>query len=298
MDKKKHVLILGGTGFLGSEINKYFLKSKGYKVDNISSKEIDLRKEELSIDLTDLYHENSSIIFLSAVKRHLGDSINTYRMNTQIGVTVSKALEKKPVKDLIYLSSCAGYGEKNNQENYREDSSINPTSFYGASKISNEMLLKLMKNNSNIKNLSILRPTTIYGNININTYCPSGFVGKSIKGKKIELWGNGEEKRDFFNVDNFVEVISFLLEKPTNITLNLVTGSSFSFNDLTKIICNHIQGIQIINKPRTNPVVNHYYNSEKILKTFSELKIKTPSEWINEFFDNYKGPNKNNIFNN
>ena len=287
MDKNKHVLILGGTGFLGSEINKYFLKCKGYKVDNISSKEIDLRKRELSKDLNKLYHENSTIIFLSAVKRHLGDSFNTYRMNTQIGETVASALENKPVKDLIYLSSCAVYGEKNNQDNYTEDSPINPTSFYGASKVSNEILLRLMRNNSNIQNLSILRPTTIYGNIDINSYCPSGFVGNSIKEKKIELWGKGEEKRDFFNVDNFVEVICFLIEKPTNITLNLVTGSSFSFYDLTKLISAHIKQVEIINKPRTNPFVNHNYNSEKILKTFSELNIKKPPEWINQFFKNY-----------
>ena len=53
-------------------------------------------------------------------------------MNIKIGITVLNALQKKPVKNLIYLSSCAVYGEKNNQLNFTENSTINPTSFYGA----------------------------------------------------------------------------------------------------------------------------------------------------------------------
>ena len=62
-----------------------------------------------------------------------------------------------------------------------------------------------MRNEKNIHNLAILRPTTIYGDINIPTYCPSGFIRKALKENKIELWGNGDEVRDFFHIEDFVK---------------------------------------------------------------------------------------------
>lgn len=286
MKGQADILILGGTGFLGRSLNQS-LNSENFKIINISSKELDLRRKDLFENLLDLYDEKSTIIFLSAVKRNLGDSLTTYEMNIKIGITVLNALQKKPVKNLIYLSSCAVYGEKNNQLNFTENSTINPTSFYGASKVAIEEMLKLMKNKNQIKNLTILRPTTIYGDIDIPTYCPSGFVGKAIRENRIELWGDGKEIRDFFYIKDFVKVIECILENPKNITLNLSSGKSTSFYALTEKILSYKNKIEIKNKSRTNEVVNHSYNNEKLLKNIKNLKIEDPIQWIDIFFKKF-----------
>jgi nucleoside-diphosphate-sugar epimerase len=282
MEKKTHILILGGTGFLGSQINKYFKNNSKYIIQNIGSKEIDLRENNLSSRLIELYEEDSTIIFLSAVKRNYGDNIHALNMNSDICRTVALALEQKKVNNLIYLSSCAVYGEKNNQFKYDENSPINPTSFYGLSKCSNELLMKLMNKNGRIKNLAILRPTTIYGDKKDSTYCPSGFLMKALKENKIELWGDGKEKRDFFNVENFLSVANHFIDNPSNITLNLVSGNSISFYDLAIFISKKKKNLEISNKTRTNPVVDHTYKRDKLIKNFPELNIKLPLDWIND----------------
>ncbi len=284
MGKRPHILILGGTGFLGKSLNNYLNFSKEFKVTSISSKEIDLRQKSLSIQLINFYEENSTIIFLSAIKRNFGDSLDSFDQNMKIGMTIVDALQKKSVKNLIYLSSCAVYGEKNQQNNITETATINPTSFYGDSKVSLEILLRHMKNEGRINYLSILRPTTIFGDHKIPTYCPSGFVGKLLNENSIEIWGDGKEKRDFFYIENFIEVISFLLEEPRNITLNLASGISISFNQLLKRISFHLKGISIINKPRTNKIVDHHYNNQKLINLIPSLKNKNPLDWIDEFF--------------
>ena len=150
MKNKSHILILGGTGFLGRSINNSNI-SKKFEITNINSKRLDLRKNDLVEQLIELYDEKSTIIFLSAVKRNLGDSLSSYEMNIKIALTVISAIQKKPIQNLIYLSSCSVYGEKNNQVKVSENSELNPTSFYGASKVAIEELLKLMQNENKIK---------------------------------------------------------------------------------------------------------------------------------------------------
>ncbi len=285
MNKKPKILILGGTGFLGKSINDCEKIKKNFEITNINSKELDLRENELVDNLIQLYNENTTIIFLSAVKRNLGDSIKTYKMNMDIAMTVVHAIQRKPVKNLIYLSSCAVYGEKNNQFKYSENSKINPTSFYGSSKVAIEELLKLMSNTNRIENLTILRPTTIYGDINIPTYCPSGLVGKSISEKNIELWGDGSELRDFFYIKDFIEVINYFLKNPKNIVLNICSGKSTTFKDLAQKIASKIEKIEIKNKLRTNELVNHTYNNQLLRKHIPELKIENPLQWIDKIME-------------
>ena len=113
MKNKSHILILGGTGFLGRSLNNSNI-SKNFEITNINSKILDLRKNDLVDKLIELYDEKSTIIFLSAVKRNFGDSLYSYEMNIKIALTVINAIQKKPIQNLIYLSSCAVYGEKNN----------------------------------------------------------------------------------------------------------------------------------------------------------------------------------------
>ena len=60
-----------------------------------------------------------------------------------------------------------------------------------------------------MKKLLILRPSIVYGpGENIIAGSPSGFLKQIMnKKKKISLWGDGSEIRDFLYIDDLVNVI-------------------------------------------------------------------------------------------
>lgn len=280
---KKKILLLGGSGYIGSKIHNYYKDKWAYDVKNISTSDLDLRLYKSVDKLSSLYDETTTIIFLAAVKRQRSDSLNSFSDNLLIATNICHSLLKKKVGYLIYLSSSAVYGEKNEQENYDENAILAPTSYYGLSKLSIENILTFAKSQGHIQKLCILRPTTIYGDIHAPTYCPSGLLGQAMNDKVITLWGDGQELRDFFNIELVVEVISTLVESQKEIILNLVTGDSVSFNEISRTINSYIPDLVVLHKTRSYPVVNHTYNN-RLLKDNFDLDITSTVKWIDSYF--------------
>ena len=154
------IILLGGNGLIGSKIKEYFKSNKNIDIFNIDKKDIDLSLESNRDLIEETINKIKPIatIVLASIKRQLGDSADIKNHNDAITENISRCLSEKKSK-VIYLSSCAVYGEKNNQIEFDESSNLSPTSSYGEHKVKSENIYKKFIDE---KRLVIIRPPLIY----------------------------------------------------------------------------------------------------------------------------------------
>ena len=274
----RKIIIFGGNGLIGKELIKSLNQQACYKIYNIDKSEIDLSVQDnikLLKSTIDKIIPDVSIV-LAATKRQKQDDISIRKSNDIISHNLSNSLSNKSGK-VIYISSCAVYGEKNNQINYNENSKINPTSSYGEHKIYSE---SLYQNLIEPDKLIILRPPLIYSMNDKEGYHPGGFLNQAKQDNLISIWGKGNELREFIWVNEAVKIISNLLNTEFNGILNLTSGKSYSY----KSIVNHISKIsncKIKYKDRTGPLVDHIYDNSKLRRIIENFEFSSPIQVIN-----------------
>lgn len=117
------------------------------------------------------------------------------------------------VQHLVYASSSSVYGSNKNVPYSTEDQVDNPVSLYAATKKSNELMAHAYSKLYNIPSTG-LRFFTVYGPAGRPDMAYFGFTNKLIKGETIEIFNYGNCKRDFTYIDDIVEGIIKVMQKP------------------------------------------------------------------------------------
>ena len=247
------VLVTGAAGFIGSNLVLEMLKSytsiQIIGVDNVndyydvSIKE--WRLKEIEKEIAD--HPDSSWTFVkgSIADKTLIDKIFeehkpdiVVNLAAQAGVRYSitnpdayiesnligfyNILEacrhshdngEKGVEHLVYASSSSVYGSNKKVPYSTEDKVDNPVSLYAATKKSNELMAHAYSKLYNIPSTG-LRFFTVYGPAGRPDMAYFGFTNKLIKGETIEIFNYGNCKRDFTYIDDIVEGIIKVMQKP------------------------------------------------------------------------------------
>lgn len=260
------IVILGSNGFIASNL-KNKLNKVNRKNVSISKKEINLIQNNSYKKLAKKIKKNDIIVFIAAVAPV--KSIDMLLQNLKICSNVCKALEKKTISSLIYISSDAVYSDTMKKIN--EFSSKSPTSLHGLMHLCRENILRQKFG----KILSILRPTLIFGkNDPHNSYGPNSFYRLAIKNKNIKIFGKGEELRDHISIGDVAASIIKVIKINNPIELNLVTGNTMSFDFIAKKIIKLTKSkSKIIYVERAGPMPHNGYrafnnsNLKKIYKT-------------------------------
>jgi len=241
--KIKKIIITGGCGFIGSSLTD-FLINKGYEIyiiDNFSNNKItkpNKKSKFYKIDIRNIDEINKiknvhAIIHLAAIADILisKDNEKKYFNNNLKGFQdVLNFCSNNKIKKLIFASSASVYGNKDKTA-VKEHQSLDPGHYYAYSKLIGENMLKLYSK-INKFDYTILRFFNIYGpksNAVIST-----FLAQKLQKKKITIFGNGKQKRDFLYIDDLCDAILKVLEnkKAKNETYNLGSGKSISINEL------------------------------------------------------------------
>ena len=244
----KNILITGGAGFIGSNLAEFLLKRK-YNVSiiddlsvgkrsNIKSKNIQFIKKDITqinkvkfkkkIDVI-IHLAARAEILISKDKEEIYSISNLYALQKLLNFA-----SRNYVKKFIFASSASIYGDTKNKkitENYKSD----PKHFYAYTKLIGEkMIINYCKINQ-IKH-SIFRFFNIYGK-NSNAVVAK-FIAQKLQNKKITIYGNGKQKRDFLHVDDLNNAIykSIKLKKRDDQIYNLGSGKAESIINLKKII--------------------------------------------------------------
>ena len=120
---------------------------------------------------------------------------------------------QKGVEHLVYASSSSVYGSNKKVPYSTEDKVDNPVSLYAATKKSNELMAHAYSKLYNIASTG-LRFFTVYGPAGRPDMAYFGFTNKLIKGESIEIFNYGNCKRDFTYIDDIVEGIIKVMQKP------------------------------------------------------------------------------------
>lgn len=134
MSEIKRIILLGHSGFIGSHLEQDLTKYCSSEIIGKSLPDIDLSDLTSASQLLELFDENTALVLMAAVKRQFGDTLEAFNKNMAIVENICHLIEKSPVKQVIFMSSAAVYGEETHNLNISELTPVNPTSFYGIAK--------------------------------------------------------------------------------------------------------------------------------------------------------------------
>ena len=148
------------------------------------------------------------------------------------------------MKHLIYASSSSVYGMNIKQPFGVEDNVDHPVSFYAASKRSNELMAYSYSHLYKIPTTGI-RFFTVYGPYGRPDMAYFKFTKDIQNNKPIDVFNDGKMQRDFTFIDDIVEGIIKVIEKPPK--------------EQKKINTNSTAPCTIVNMGNNNPVSLNYF---------------------------------------
>ena len=117
------------------------------------------------------------------------------------------------IEHLVYASSSSVYGGNTKLPFDEADSVDHPVSLYAATKKANELMAHTYSHLFNIPTTG-LRFFTVYGPWGRPDMSPFLFTEAILKQKPIKLFNGGEMQRDFTYIDDIVEGITRVIDKP------------------------------------------------------------------------------------
>lgn len=232
------VLVTGAAGFIGSTLSKRLMKLNHsvLGIDNLNDYySVSLKESRLNlllgenfkffkVDLENtreieeiFYREKPDVVVNLAAQagvRYSLENPRAYIDSNIVGyMNILEACRHNNVKHLIYASSSSVYGANTSLPFSVHDNIDHPLSLYAATKKANELMAHTYSNLYNIPTTG-LRFFTVYGPWGRPDMALFMFTKNIIEGKPIDVFNNGEMMRDFTYVDDIVEAISRLIDKP------------------------------------------------------------------------------------
>jgi len=260
----KKIIITGCNGFIGSHIVDFYI-SKGYEVygldirgGNTGDTKYKFIKCNLQEDnIGEIYKRINRDIFIHcAGNASVGKSVEYPKMdfNSNVNVlykTLIDLFRENINPRFIFLSSAAVYG--NPQElPIKEDAQLNPISPYGLHKMMCEDLCKYYREIKG-QNISVIRIFSAYGE-GLKKQILWDMYNKYKNNGCIELFGTGNETRDFIYIKDLVQALHLVVsQKNSDFIYNLANGEGITIKELSQ---EYAKVLQInLNKVKFNGVV-------------------------------------------
>ena len=228
-----NILVCGGAGFIGSSFIRNFLSHNhnskltnldiltiGSNLKNLQEVEnnqnYDFIKEDIRNESKiDAFVKDYDVVVNFAAESHVDRSIANPKpfIETNILGTYSilEAIRKYD-KKFIHVSTDEIYGDAHGQGSFTEDSQINPSNPYAATKAAADNLVASYYRTYGI-NCITTRCTNNFGPFQFPEKLIPKTIIRTMKNLKVPLYGDGSQIRSWIFVNDHVQAIETLITK-------------------------------------------------------------------------------------
>ena len=303
----KTVLVIGGYGFLGTNILKYI--------------EDELR-DQFNVIVLDRFPENrSGLVLHSVIKSYAGDfsdstfvesvfaenridlvihSLSTtipalshnarYDVETNLIPTLGllSCMIRHNVSRIVYLSSGgAVYGDSIGVP-HKESDDVFPISTYGVVKLAIEKYLMLYAKQFGLQPL-IIRLSNPFGpyHYSMQQGICNVAIDTALSGKPFTVWGDGASLKDYIYVTDFVRILFMLIKKGIHgEVINIGSGNLSSVNDILHLVKKHIPGFTwAYGNSSSSDVAQFELDTSRLREIIGEYQFVGMEEGIRRVFD-------------
>ncbi|MEN9679654.1 MAG: hypothetical protein RLZ57_783 [Actinomycetota bacterium] len=286
----KRILVTGGAGFIGSNlVSKLHNKHEIIVLDNFSTGlESNLKQLNIEIlnnsilntnELNKIFDEKIDVVVhlaaLGSVPRSIIDPRSTFENNV---IGTFELLERARINGshFIFASSSSVYGS--NMESPKiEKTWLSPISPYGASKLSGEALVASYAAALDLK-VSSFRFFNVFGPKQRPDHLYAAVIPKwiyaALNNQVLEVFGDGEQTRDFTFVDDLINCIEYTIDNETTFdgTLNLAYGTRISLNEILLFLGSQFPNLKYKYSPsRKGDIKDSTSNPDNFKKIFETI---------------------------
>jgi dTDP-glucose 4,6-dehydratase len=248
----KHILITGGAGFIGSNFIHYLLANTDYEITNVDALTYAANLENLNPiqqsdryrfiqcdignenELKSVFEQEFEVIINFAAESHVDRSIQNAHpfIYTNINGTFNllQAVLLGKAKKMIQISTDEVYGSLGTLDPpFTEETVLAPNNPYSASKASADLLVRSFYETHQLP-LIITRCSNNYGPMQHTEKFIPKIISNALNDKKIPLYGDGLNIRDWIYVEDHCRAIHIVLENGTPGGIYNIGGSEEKTN--------------------------------------------------------------------
>ncbi len=286
-------LVTGAAGFIGFHLatslavdghevlaidnfTDYYSKDlKRLRAENLSSKvgvkthNLDLTNKPELLKFTK-NKQIDSVIHLAAQPGVRLQPNQYFRYHDSNIIAFSNLLESvlaNQISNFLYASSSSVYGNTQSELHSETETGLHPISYYGTTKLVNEILASNFAANSGIRARG-LRFFTVYGPWGRPDMAYTRLINSCLSGQLFELYGSKETLRDFTYIDDAVRMVSLLISELSQRELgfsdvvNVGGGQPETLSEMMKVI--------ELETGKKIKIQNFDKNENDVIKTFAD----------------------------
>jgi dTDP-glucose 4,6-dehydratase len=261
MKKYKSILITGCAGFIGSHLTDEMLSAGyeviGYDAFTYAGKESNLNNAKTYKSFTLVKGDINDVNLLSStVKKYNIDCIINLAAETHVDNSIKSSdifvktniIGAKNILDvckehsclLVHFSTDEVYGVSYSGKSFDETASLNPKNPYSATKASADHMIFAYANTYKIKYI-IVRPSNNFGPRQHSEKFIPTILNSIACGKKIPIYGDGCQIREWTPVTETAKATKFILENSKeNEIYNISSQIYFKNKDVVDMICKEL----------------------------------------------------------
>ncbi|UGA54988.1 SDR family NAD(P)-dependent oxidoreductase [Vibrio sp. VB16] len=256
-------MVTGGAGFIGSHLVESLLADglevisiddySAGKTENLSElhRKYGGNLQEVNCDVTDYdklktYFDGVDVVFHQACSKMtvcLKDPRRDLQINAGGTFNMLELARDHNVKKFVHVSTGSVFGKA---QYYPTDEKhpLNPSSYYGVSKLAGEKYVRAFKDLYDM-NVSILRYYHVYGPRQESSDVGgvvSIFARRALENKDLTIYGDGSQIRSFTYVQDVVDINKFvaITEEARGEDFNCASGLSVSIKELAESVLHEL----------------------------------------------------------